>query len=254
MRRKAFTLVELLTVIAIMALLYAIFMPVFVQVKKYAQQYVAGDSMMKLGTAASMYLVDNDETFPLGYYGQQNWFGVVGKDGEVDPNTALLKPYIKGKVQPDWSLNAKPWMGDNTGFGYNWGYLGSDYYIPGAQSNNMQCVNPATFSMLGHPSDTIEFGTSSFYYAGWLPKGDDQTYRYGFIDPPRVWFGNPTLVFRHMGDRTVDKKKRDVTYSGQALVLYSDGHLKTIHQKQVKNAMFERGEAGENDDTFGGAQ
>lgn len=240
-----------MTVVAILAILYAVLFPVFLQVKAYAQQYVAGQSMMKLGTATEMYISDADETFPVAYYrvagGQrQNWFGVVGNKGEVDPQTSLLAAYNKGKIQPDAALNAKPWEGDATGFGYNWGYLGSDYYVPGGLSRLDWCEDPAHFSSLEHPSDTIEYGTSVFYYAAWMPKGDGQNYRYGFIDPPKVWFGNPTLDFRHSGEKTVNKKKREVNSTGVALVLYADGHLKTASQKKVKNSAFER--AGPLDD------
>ena len=253
MRRNAFTLVELLTVVAILAILYAVFMPVFMQVKKFAQQYVAGQSMMKLGTATNMYMADNDEYYPLGYYhlptGQrQNWFGIVGPDGEVNPDTGLLAPYMHGKIQPDYTLFAQPWLGDKTGFGYNWGYLGSDFYIPGGQSNWYTCQNPAPGSLVADPSKTFEFSTSAFYFAPWLTGGDGITYRYGFIDPPKAWFGNPTMEFRHMGDRNVDKKKHTVDWTGQALVVYADGHLRTIKQKEVKDEMFERGEF-----TYGGA-
>ncbi|MFI5386784.1 MAG: type II secretion system protein, partial [Fimbriimonadales bacterium] len=49
MRRRAFTLVELMTVVGILSILYAIFMPVIVQAKNYAEQWVAGDAMAKLG-------------------------------------------------------------------------------------------------------------------------------------------------------------------------------------------------------------
>jgi prepilin-type N-terminal cleavage/methylation domain-containing protein len=245
MRRKGFSLVELMTVIAIMAILFAVLLPVFIQVRSYAHQYMAGQSMMKLGTSTTMYMGDHDDTYPMAFYqlpnGQrQNWFGIVKRDGSVDPETSVLAPYVKGKIQPDNALNAKPWQGDETGYGYNWGYLGSDYYTSGSRSNMWACSNPAQASSLNHPSETIVYGTSIFYFAKWMKKGDGESYRYGFIDPPRAWFGNPTLEFRHMGERFVDSKKREVTYTGQALVVYADSHLKTIHQKKVKNRMFER--------------
>jgi prepilin-type N-terminal cleavage/methylation domain-containing protein len=245
MRRRAFTLVELMTVVAILAILYAVLMPVIVQVKSFAQQWVAGEAMMKLGTSTTMYMMDCDEMFPVAYYrlpnGQrQNWFGVVGKFGEVDPNTSLLRPYIKGKIQPDAALNAKPWQGDETGYGYNWGYLGSDYYLANPMSNYRECLNPASQSTLGHTSDTVAYGTSSYFFAPWIPGSDGCTYRYGFVDPPKVWFGNPTLDFRHMGTKFVDRKKHELTSTGQALLLFADGHLKTMRQKQVKNGMFDR--------------
>ncbi|HWA82830.1 MAG TPA: type II secretion system protein [Fimbriimonadaceae bacterium] len=245
MRRRAFTLVELMTVVAILAILYAVLMPVVMQVKAYAQQYVAGEAMQKLSQATTMYMVDNDDTYPVAYYRvdrnqRQNWFGVVDAKGEVDPATSLLAPYLKGKIQNDYALNAKPWMGDRTGYGYNWGYLGSDYYMQGSMSNTWYSQNPATNSALTDGSDTIVFGTSSFYFAPWMPKGDGATYRYSFIDPPRVWFGNPTLDFRHMGTKAFDKKKHEVTSTGLALIVFADGHLKSLRQPQIKNKMFER--------------
>lgn len=245
MRRRAFTLVELMTVIAIMAILYAVLMPVVMQVKAYAQQYVAGEAMQKLSQSATMYTVDNDDTFPVAYYPanrlqRQNWFGVVDAKGEVDPATGLLAPYIKGRIQNDAALNARPWQGDRTGYGYNWGYLGSDYYMTGSTSNSLNAMNPAQSSSLTDSSGAIVFGTSSFYFAPWMPKGDGNTYRYGFIDPPRVWYGNPTLDFRHMGTKAVDKKKHEVTSTGLALVVFADGHLKSMRQTQIKNRMFER--------------
>lgn len=253
MGRKAFTLIELLTVIAILAILAAILMPVFVQVKNYAHQYVAGQSMQKLGTVTTMYVADYDDTFPVAYYQidrdhRQNWFGIVDKNGDVDPDTSLFRPYIKGKIQPDAMLNARPWMGDATGFGYNWGYLGSDYYMPSGQSNWMTCVNPSTGSELSDASGTYLYGTSAYVFASWLPGGDNVAYRYGFIDPPKTWFGNPTMDFRHMGVRTIDEHRHEVTSTGVALVVYADGHLKSVSQKEVKNKTFARNADWEQDE------
>jgi prepilin-type N-terminal cleavage/methylation domain-containing protein len=245
MGRKAFTLIELLTVIAILAILAAILMPVFVQVRNYAQKYVAGQSMQKLSTVTSMYMSDYDDTYPLAYYPldnnrRQNWFGVVDADGEVDPDTSLLRMYIKGKIQPDAALNARPWQGDKTGYGYNWGYLGSDFYVQGGQTTWLACANPAIGSSLGEPADTYVYGTSIFFFASWLEGGDNVAYRYGFIDPPKTWFGNPTMDFRHMGVRTVDEHRHEVTSTGEALVVFADGHLRSVSQKEVKNKAFMR--------------
>jgi len=245
MRRKAFTLVELMTVVAILAILYAVLMPVVIQVKCYAQQWVAGEAIAKVGQATSLYMMDSDQTYPLAYYStgdgrRQNWFGIVAADGSVDPATSLLKPYIKGKIQRDYALNALPWDGDDSGYGYNWGYLGSDYYQPTSWSDSQNCVNPASDSSLGDTSSTVEFATTSFFYATWMPKGDGQTYRYGFADPPDVWFGNPTVDFRHMAIKTIDKKAHEVKSTGLAIILFSDDHVKPLHQKDVTQKMFER--------------
>lgn len=243
--RRAFSLIELLTVIAIMAILAAILMPVFVQVKNLAYQHMAGQSIQKLHMVTSLYMADHDDTYPIAYYPngdgpRQNWFGVVDQKGHVNSNTSLYAPYIRGRIQPDKALNAKPWMGDETGFGYNWGYLGSDFYTANPESNFEYCFNPATGSSLSSASDTIMYATSVYFFAEWLQDGDNIAYRYGFVDPPKTWFGNPTVDFRHMGLRTVDVRRHEVTSTGVAMVVFADGHLKSLTQKQVKNKNFVR--------------
>src|SRR6185436_15470756 len=98
----------------------------------------------------------------------QNWFGILDSKAEVDPETSLLAPYMKGRIQADATFDAKPWQGDKTGFGFNWGYLGSDAYMPNPHSTPRDCAYPARFSELAHPTDTIEFATSSFYFPIWI--------------------------------------------------------------------------------------
>ena len=121
-----------------------------------------------------------------------------------------------------------------------WGYLGSDFYTKGARSDRHFCDNPATMTMLTDSSRTVLYGTSSFFYGTWMPQGDGRTYRYVFVDPPKSWFGNPTLDFRHMGTKTIDSRKHEVNSTGVAMLLFADGHVKPQHQREVKNIAFER--------------
>ena len=59
-----FTLIELLVVIAIIALLIAILMPVLTRAKEQARLIICKGNLRQYGTAARMYLDDNDHTFP----------------------------------------------------------------------------------------------------------------------------------------------------------------------------------------------
>src|SRR6266478_5689509 len=69
-RRRAFTLVELLVVIAIIAVLIAILLPVLSRAKESANRTVCFSNHRQLITAVSFYCTDNK-----GYIPHCNWLG-----------------------------------------------------------------------------------------------------------------------------------------------------------------------------------
>jgi len=60
----AFTLIELLIVIAVIMILGAILFPVFAQVREKARATACLSNMRQIGTATIMYTTDNDEAYP----------------------------------------------------------------------------------------------------------------------------------------------------------------------------------------------
>ena len=62
--RRGFTLIELLVVIAIIVILAAILFPVFARAKESANKTQCINNLKQIGTAVSMYIQDNDETYP----------------------------------------------------------------------------------------------------------------------------------------------------------------------------------------------
>src|SRR5687767_15783754 len=135
MKRNGFTLVELLVVMAILAILFAIMMPMARAARGAAYQYNASNAVKQLGTATNLYTADYDDTAPLAYYstptGMQTWFGLGDWKGFYDPKHGLLSAYSSGRVLKDPTHNAKDWLGDRSGFGYNWAQIGSDAHIAG---------------------------------------------------------------------------------------------------------------------------
>ncbi len=134
MRRNGFTLVELLVVMAILAILFAIMMPMARAARGAAFQYNASNGVKQLGTATGLYASDYDDTAPLAYYstpvGMQTWFGLGDwKGSPYNPQQSLLAAYNGGRVSKDPTHNAKDWLGDRSGFGYNWAQIGSDAHI-----------------------------------------------------------------------------------------------------------------------------
>jgi prepilin-type N-terminal cleavage/methylation domain-containing protein/prepilin-type processing-associated H-X9-DG protein len=64
--KRAFTLIELLIVIAIIAILAAILFPVFSQAREKARQTACISNMSQIGLATMQYVQDYDECFPCG--------------------------------------------------------------------------------------------------------------------------------------------------------------------------------------------
>jgi prepilin-type N-terminal cleavage/methylation domain-containing protein len=241
---RAFTLIELLNVIAIIAILSAIFLPVIKAVKGAAYRYNASMGLKSLGAAVNIYMADHDETYPIAMSydsgGFRAWFGWQQVDGKFDPKSGILSAYTKGRAARDMTHRALDYLGDQSGYGYNWGYLGSDINITLDYSGWPNCYRPARSSEVYNSA--IVFGTSSFYSAPWLRGGDGQIYDFGFIDPPKYWWGNPNVDFRHGDPPIYDIPGRNVTPQGMAVLVFTSGNVKAMSPNQLKDKHFERGE------------
>lgn len=104
LRDSAFTLIELLIVIAIIAILAAILFPVFAQARSKARQASCTSNLKQISLATLQYVQDYDETFPFSNY-------TPNADTTGNSNVtwqALVDPYIKanfptsvGSATPD---------------------------------------------------------------------------------------------------------------------------------------------------------
>jgi prepilin-type N-terminal cleavage/methylation domain-containing protein len=79
--RKAFTLIELLTVISIIAILASILFPTFAKAREKAEQTQCLSNVKQLGTAFIMYATDYDSRLPVigttqAQYGTGSWPGL----------------------------------------------------------------------------------------------------------------------------------------------------------------------------------
>ncbi len=145
MKKRGFTLIELMVVIAVIALLAAVLFPVFLSVRAKGRQTACLSNLEQLGLAFSLYAHDNEDQFPYGgdandiYSSPNIW--LTASHGEfaaaaatLKPLPVVLNPYIKNKDL--WRCPSD---------------MGFDY------------LDTSGTSISAHPSSFEQYG-SSYYY------------------------------------------------------------------------------------------
>jgi prepilin-type processing-associated H-X9-DG protein/prepilin-type N-terminal cleavage/methylation domain-containing protein len=136
-QRRAFTIVELLVVIAVIAVLTAILLPSLSQAKFAARRITCVNNLRQLGLAAQMYWEDHEGDAFRYIAGVSNggtiyWFGwiepwVPGNEGAraFDPAAGALYPYLSGRgveVCPSLDYTSHLFKLKATGAAYGYGY------------------------------------------------------------------------------------------------------------------------------------
>jgi prepilin-type N-terminal cleavage/methylation domain-containing protein len=199
--RSAFTLVELLIVIAIIALLVSILLPSLQRAKQHARRVVCLTNLRGLASAAGMYATRYNGSYPIAYRMEMSgdrrrsvaWdFTTIqyrdGRDTEVVPGL-LWDGAGAGAIQQCPSFDGgHNWVADPyTGYNYNTSYIGR------GQMEGIQI--PAHQEEVRNPSGCALFGDGQ--YAG----GANKFMRSPFASPSDAGFSGRaagTQGFRHL--------------------------------------------------------
>src|SRR5947208_2086027 len=137
--RSAFTLVELLVVIGIIAILIAIMLPALNRARDASKAAVCMSNLHQIQIAAAAYIQENQGYWPPADYffitqNLHRWHGTRGTMNDpFDFANSPLKPYLRtGKIRACPSFEpAKPGFEASAGgYGYNNYYLGSSMGNP----------------------------------------------------------------------------------------------------------------------------
>ena len=229
--RSAFTLIEMLVVISIIALLMLVLLPALAESRAQARSVVCKSNLRQLLIAGIGYAIENNDFYVaaasdmLNSAGLHRWHGV--RDSLAQPFDPLRSPlvaylidgdvkecpeiinFVKGE---DWNTNFEQGSG---GYGYNMLYIGSRLWQSGISSAlawKKAYEKTTRMSEVAVPSETLMFADCAM---GKLDNDKPYYIEYSFAEP-RFWVFDgepltdpgmpppcPSLHFRHRGRTNV---------------------------------------------------
>ena len=248
--RLAFTLLELLVVVSIIALLMSMLLPGMQIVRDRARTARCAANLRQLGVAFHLYACDySGRAMPLAYFQQwpiTYWYGRECDEAGVDPTQGFVWPYLQNDLKDVGILEcaAQPigtfdrlqgtWRSITSTYGYN-GYFLAPASTPGWAAR----IGRRPWQILdtmSQPQNVIVFGDTMIDWNGQLKNC-------ALVDPPMLYQGNgawtvnprPTTCFRH---------------SWEANLAFADGHVsvKPPGDGLIQSFEFRLGSVGRDND------
>ena len=221
-RRDGFTLLELLVVVAIIAMLAAILFPVFASVREKARQTTCLSNGKQIGLGLLQYVQDCDEITP------DPCFPLSGNSNNAQTLGTLLSPYVKSvnlwrcpsdtlHVRSVDDLPGSPYGGyGNVSYAYNYYFLERSKIPLANQPNYLYYPVPLPMSSLLTPSQ------DGAIFADWGAVTDD-TNSFAILSVNTF----PSIEgFPLNSAQTAVNQTTVRGHNNGGIVTYADGHAK----------------------------
>ena len=228
---RAFTLLELLVVVAIIAALTGMLLPTLTRAREIARGAVCKSSLRSLALAAQMYAQEEESYPPAWVIGSPvsiAWCGAYYKEGGLpcmDAARGPLWPYLGGKEMllcPSFSPSTVKYVGSGqiSGYGINCQYVAGDPVVDTGDGafGMTSYARPARLEQIKRPTETILFADAARSKNGAL---NEEIYVYPLYKHGSTKTNYATFHFRHLA---------------QAGAGYCDGHADDIRPHRLDPA------------------
>ena len=200
---RSFTLIELLIVIAIIAILAAMLLPALKNARSRAKQIRCSSNLKQIGVAIQMYVTDWDGYFPLANApsGDPSWFNLLN-DGYIGKGLSGGNPDL-------WSCP------NDKNFQFTSGYLSYGYNYRGHSSWDGVAYRWKKINQINNPSAIICVADSN----------EDQNGDAFILRGIHAY----EIGYRHFGTDIYDS-------AAGVNILFDDGHVERRNSLEVANA------------------
>ncbi len=254
---NAFTLIEMLAVIAVIALLLAILLPALSAAKQKTKQLVCQSNLHQLIIANNCHADDNNGSYvraALAIFGENKhrWYGTrENKNEPFDRAKGPLSPYLQEQdlnctVKVDFK-KVPPSQIDyddgSGGYGYNMFYIGSVIWSGEDEEayGDKSLKNAAKNTSVRQPSQTLMFTDTAMAKSDYYTEYSFAIPRYFVFDGIPVtdggWDPDPSIHFRHR--RRANIGWVDGSVASKKMGKYEGTNQAGIKMKDMKLGWFE---------------